>query len=405
MPATPTREIAAAQRLDNVRYAIRDLASVADEVTRQGHKVLSLNVGDPNIFDFVTPPHLIEAVHKAMRDNKNGYAPSPGIPEALEAIRAEAIRKDISTVRDVFVTSGASEAVDMCLTALVNPGENILTPSPDYPLYSAVLSKLGIPVVTYNLNEDDGWQPDLIDLQRKITGRTRAIVLINPNNPTGAMCSRRMLEQLAELARRNNLVVFSDEIYDKLILDGGESSQQVSIAAVAPDLPVVTFGGLSKNYLAPGWRIGWGIVSGDAAAVKPYVEGIHRLLRSRLCANHPEQYAIKAALEGPQDHLIEVRDKLRARRDLTVRWCNSTPRLSCVSPLGAFYAFPRLDIQEGDDVFVKELCRQKHVLVVHGSGFGQKPGTRHFRIVFLPDEPTLTQAYAAIGDFMAERYK
>jgi alanine-synthesizing transaminase len=287
MTITPTREIAAAQRLDNVRYAIRDLASVADEVTRKGHKVLSLNVGDPNIFDFVTPPHLIEAVHKAMRDNKNGYAPSPGIPEALEAIRAEAIRKDISTVRDVFVTSGASEAVDMCLTALVNPGENILTPSPDYPLYSAVLSKLGIPVVTYNLNEDDGWQPDLIDLQRKITGRTRAIVLINPNNPTGAMCSRRMLEQLAELARRNNLVVFSDEIYDKLILDGGESSQQVSIAAVAPDLPVVTFGGLSKNYLAPGWRIGWGIVSGDAAAVKPYVEGIHRLLRSRVRASAP----------------------------------------------------------------------------------------------------------------------
>ena len=404
MPSAPTREITAAHRLDNVRYAIRDLASVADEVTRQGHKVLFLNVGDPNIFDFVTPPHLIEAVHKAMRENKNGYAPSPGIPEALEAIRGEAIRKGISTVRDVFVTSGASEAVDMCLTALVNPGENILTPSPDYPLYSAVLSKLGIPVVTYNLNEDDGWQPDLIDLQRKITGRTRAIVLINPNNPTGAMCSRRMLEQLAELARRNNLMVLSDEIYDKLILDGGESSQ-VSIAAVAPDLPVVTFGGLSKNYLAPGWRIGWGIVSGDAAAVKPYVEGVHRLLRSRLCANHPEQYAIKAALEGPQDHLIEVRDKLRARRDLTVRWCNSTPRLSCVSPRGAFYAFPRLDIQEGDDVFVKELCRQKHVLVVHGSGFGQKPGTRHFRIVFLPDEPTLTKAYAAIGEFMAERYK
>jgi alanine-synthesizing transaminase len=404
MTITPTREIAAAQRLDNVRYAIRDLASVADEVTRKGHKVLSLNVGDPNIFDFVTPPHLIEAVHKAMRDNKNGYAPSPGIPEALEAIRGEAARKDISTVRDVFVTSGASEAVDMCLTALVNTGENILTPSPDYPLYSAVLGKLGVPVVTYDLNEDDGWQPDLIDVQRKITTRTRAIVLINPNNPTGAVCSRRMLEQLAELARRNHLIVFADEIYDKLILDGGESDQQVSIAAVAPDLPVVTFGGLSKNYLAPGWRIGWGIVSGDVAAVKPYVEGIHRLLRSRLCANHPEQYAIKPALEGPQDHLTEVRDKLRARRDLTVRWCNSTPRLSCASPRGAFYAFPRLDIQEGDDVFVKELCRQEHVLVVHGSGFGQKPGTRHFRVVFLPDEPTLTRAYAAIGEFIAARY-
>ena len=410
MPSTQIREVAAAQRLDNVRYAIRDLASVADEVTRQGHKVLSLNVGDPNIFDFQTPPHLIEAVYRAMRDGKNGYAPSPGIPEAVEAIRREAARKGISTVQDVFVTSGASEAVDVCLTALVNPGENILTPSPDYPLYSAVLCKLGIPVVAYDLNEDDAWQPDLIDLQRKINSRTRAIVLINPNNPTGAICSRRMLEQLAELARRNNLVIFADEIYDKLILgesgeNGTGNDEQISIAAIAPDVPVVTFGGLSKNYLAPGWRIGWGIVSGDAHAVKPYVEGIHRLLRARLCANHPEQYAIKVALDGPQDHLKETRNKLRARRDLTVKWCNSTPRVSCVSPRGAFYAFPRLDIKESDDVFVKELCRQKHVLVVHGSGFGQKPGTRHFRIVFLPDEPTLTEAYQSIGEFMAERYK
>src|SRR6266849_1953355 len=402
MPSAQIREVAAAQRLANVRYAIRDVASVADEVTKQGHKVLSLNVGDPNIFDFQTPLHLIEAVYKAMRDRKNGYAPSPGIPEALESIRGEAARKGISTVQDVFVTSGASEAVDICLTALVNPGENILTPSPDYPLYSAVLCKLGIPVVTYDLNEDDAWQPDLIDVGRKITSRTRAIVLINPNNPTGALCSRRMLEQLAELARRNNLVIFADEIYDKLILD--ETGEQISIAAVAPDVPVVTFGGLSKNYLAPGWRIGWGIVSGDSGAVKPYIEGIHRLLRARLCANHPEQYAIRPALEGPQDHLIEVRKKLRSRRDLTVKWCNSTPRVSCVSPRGAFYAFPRLDIPEGDDVFVKELCLQKYVLAVHGSGFGQKPGTKHFRIVFLPDEQTLTKAYQSIAEFIKERY-
>jgi alanine-synthesizing transaminase len=404
MPSAPTREIAAARRLDNVRYAIRDLASVADEVTKQGHKVLALNVGDPNIFDFQTPPHLIEAVYQAMRDGKNGYAPSPGIPQALEAIRGEAARKGITTIQDVFVTSGASEAVDVCLTALVDPGENVLTPSPDYPLYSAVLCKLGIPVVAYDLNEDDAWQPDLIDVRRKITSKTRALVLINPNNPTGAICSRRMLEQLADLARRNNLIIFADEIYDKLILDPGEKDTPISIAAIAPDVPVVTFGGLSKNYLAPGWRIGWGIVSGDANAVKPYVEGIHRLLRARLCANHPEQYAIKVALDGPQDHLEETRNKLRARRDLTVQWCNSTPRVSCVSPRGAFYAFPRLEITEGDDVFVKELCRQKHVLVVHGSGFGQKPGSRHFRIVFLPDEPTLKKAYHSIGEFIAARY-
>jgi alanine-synthesizing transaminase len=211
-----------------------------------------------------------------------------------------------------------------------------------------------------------------------------------------------MLGQIAELARQHNLVIFADEIYDKLILDDDE---HIAMASVAPDVAVVTFGGLSKNYLAPGWRVGWGVVSGDAVAVKPYVEGINKLLRARLCANHPEQYAIKPALEGPQDHLVGVRKKLRSRRDLTVKWCNSTPRVSCVSPRGAFYAYPRLDIPEGDDIFVKELLVQKYVLVVHGSGFGQKPGTGHFRIVFLPDEQILSRAYASIGEFMQKRYR
>ncbi|HXZ32104.1 MAG TPA: aminotransferase class I/II-fold pyridoxal phosphate-dependent enzyme [Terriglobales bacterium] len=401
MPTMQTREITAAARLENVRYAIRDLACIADEVAKQGHEILPLNIGDPINFDFRTPPHLIEAVYKAMRDGKNGYAPSPGIKEALEAIRGEAARKKISSVQDVFVTSGVSETVDLCLTALLNPGDDLLTPSPDYPLYSAVLAKMGLKLNSYDLNEEDGWQPDLFDVTRKITPRTRGIVLINPNNPTGAVCTRAMLGKIADLARRHNLVIFADEIYDKLILDEGET---ISIAAVAPDVPVVTFGGLSKNYLAPGWRIGWGIVSGEAAAVKQYKEGIQKLLRARLCANHPEQYAIKAALEGPQDHLPEVRSKLRSRRDLTVRWANSTARVSCVAPRGAFYAFPRIDIPEGDEIFVRELILQKHVMVVHGSGFGQKPGTKHFRIVFLPDEQTLSRAYAAIGDLLRERY-
>src|ERR1700723_4487612 len=219
MPTTQTREITAAKRLDNVRYAIRDLACVADEVVKQGHKVLALNVGDPLNFDFQTPPHIIEAVYKAMREGKNGYAPSPGIPEALEAIPGEAGRKGITTVQDVFVTSGVSETVDLCLSALVNPGENVLTPSPDYPLYSAVLCKLGIKLNAYDLDESDAWQPELADIERKVTPRTRGIVLINPNNPTGSLCSREMLEQVAEIARRHNLIVFADEIYDKLILD------------------------------------------------------------------------------------------------------------------------------------------------------------------------------------------
>jgi alanine-synthesizing transaminase len=401
MPLTQTREIACATRLENVRYAIRDLACYADEVARQGHKILPLNIGDPNIFDFETPAHMVEAVYKAMRENKNGYAPSQGLGEALEAIRGEAVRKGITTVQDVFVTTGVSETVDLCLTALLNPGEDLLTPAPDYPLYSAVLAKIGIDLNAYYLNEEDGWQPDLDDVKRKITPHTRGIVLINPNNPTGSVCTCKMLEDIAELARQHNLIVFADEIYDKQMLDDDE---HIAFAKVAPDVPCVTFGGLSKNYLAPGWRIGWGIVSGEAAAVKQYDEGIQKLLRARLCANHPEQYAIKAALEGPQDHILEVRKKLRSRRDLTVKWANSTPRLSCVSPRAAFYAFPKIDIPEGDEVFVRELILKKHVMVVHGSGFGQKPGTKHFRIVYLPDEATLTKAYAAIADLLKERY-
>jgi|SRR5579872_432691 len=397
MPLTQTREIAPALRLENLRYAIRDLVSLADEVKRQGYKVLYLNVGDPNIFDFAPPAHVIEAAYRAMRDNKNGYAPSAGVPEALDAIRAEAKKNGITTVQDVFVTNGAGEAVDLCLTALLNPGDNVLTPRPDYPLYPAVLCKVGAEPNPYYLNEDDGWQPELEDIKKRINSRTKAIVLINPNNPTGALCTRKMLQDLAELARQNNLLIIADEIYDKLILDGGE---HISIAAVAPDVPVVTIGGLSKNYLAPGWRMGWSIVSGETSAVKPYIEGIHKMLRARLSANHPEQYAIRPALEGPQDHLIEVRRKLTARRDLTVETCNSIPGMSCVPPRGAFYAFPRIDVPQDDATWVKQLLLEKHILTVQGSGFGQKPGSKHFRIVFLPQEEMLRKAYSEIRDFM-----
>jgi len=385
-----------------VRYAIRDLAVLADEVAAQGHKILPLNIGDPLKFDFETPPHMIEAVLKAMRDGYNGYAPSLGIEPALEAIRAEAERKGIRSVRSVFVTQGVSEGVDTCLTALLNPGENVLTPSPEYPLYSAVLAKLGAPLVSYPLDEDHGWQPDLDAIARSITPRTRALVVINPNNPTGAVYARETLEAIAELARKHNLVLFADEIYDKLVLDGGAS---LSLAAVAPDVPVVTFGGLSKSYLVPGWRIGWAIVSGEVAAVKPYIQGIYKLLRARLSASYPMQFAIAAALNGPQDHLPKVVAKMRSRRDLTVKWANSTPRVSCVAPQAAFYAFPKIEIPGDDLDFVKGVLTEKHVLVVHGSGFGQKPGTKHFRIVYLPDEATLTKAYAGIAEFMKEKYR
>jgi alanine-synthesizing transaminase len=395
------REVLAAARLEHVRYAIRDIAVLAEQVARQGKEILPLNIGDPLQFDFRTPLHLIEAVEKAMRDGHDGYAPSLGIPEALEAIRAEAEGKGIRNIQSVFITAGASEAVDICLTALLNPGENALTPVPEYPLYSAVLAKLGAQPNTYALDEGAGWEPDVECLARRIFTGTRAIVVINPNNPTGAVYSRQTLEAIAELARQHNLVIFSDEIYEKLILD---EDHHLSLAALAPDVPVVTLNGLSKAYLVPGWRVGWGVASGDAAALKPYVEGIHKLLRARVCANHPQQYAVRPALEGPQDHLAEARAKLRSRRDLTMDWCHATPRVSCVRPRGAFYAFPRLDIPESDENFVKQLLVEKQVLLVHGSGFGQEPGTRHCRIVFLPDERTLAQAYEAMRAFIEAHY-
>lgn len=394
-----TREVLAASRLERVRYAIRDLVVLADDLARQGKQILPLNIGDPPLFDFSTPPHLIEAVSKAMRDGHNGYAPSHGVDVAIEAIRAEAVQEGFQDIESIFVTEGVSEAVDLCLTALVGAGDNVLTPLPDYPLYSAVLAKLGAQVNSYRLDEKSDWEPDVEHLASRVTKRTRGLVLINPNNPTGAVYSRPTLEAIVEIARRHNLVIFADQIYDKLVLDG---QSHISIVSLAPDLPVVTLNGLSKSYLVPGWRVGWAVVSGGPA-VRPYVEGIHKLLRARLCANHPLQYAIPAALQGPEDFRLEVLRKLRARRDLLMEWAETTPGVHCVRPRAAFYAFPRLDIQESDESFVKTLLAEKHVLVIHGSGFGQSLDTRHIRIVFLPQEDILRQALNKIAAFLQER--
>jgi alanine-synthesizing transaminase len=395
-------KVLTASCMANVRYAIRDLAVVADEVAREGHKLLYLNIGDPCKFDFATPPHMIEAVLKAMVDGHNGYSESLGIKPALEAIRNEAERNGFREIQSIFIGYGSGEVIDSCLTALLNPGDNVLTPSPEYPLYGAIMAKLDCPVNAYDLDEDNGWQPDVADIERKIDSRTKGILLINPNNPTGAVYSERTLESVLELARRHGLIIFADEIYDKLVFD--PSAKHVSIATLAQDVPVVTFNGLSKAYLVPGWRIGWAIATGPRDVLRPYMEAVHRLLRARLCAPHPFQHAIRPALEGPQDHLIEVCDKLRRRAKITIDWAKRTPRVKLAAPKGAFYAHPSLDIPEDDLTFVTDLLRQKHVLVVHGSGFGEKPGTRHVRIVFLPQEAILSAAYDAMAEFMRARY-
>jgi alanine-synthesizing transaminase len=388
-----------ATRTDNIKYAVRDIVVLANEVAKSGMEMLYLNIGDPNQYDFKTPDHIVEAAYKAMKENKNGYSPSSGIQPARDAIGREAERKGIKNIQDIFVTTGGSEAIEICLTALVEDGENVLTPSPGYPLYTAILAKLGAIENPYYLDESNGWQPDIEDIKSKINDRTRAIVLINPNNPTGSNCSVELLQDLLKVARDNNIVIFADEIYDKQLFDGGEHT---SIASLDPDAPIITFNGLSKNYLGPGLRIGWGIVSGIQSELSEYIEAINKILRARLCANHPLQYAIQPALEGDQSHIDEMITKLTHRRDLTVEKMNSIKGISCVSPGGAFYAFPKIEIEGSDEEWVKGLIKKSGVVVVPGEGFGQVPGTKHFRIVFLPPDEILEKAYEAIGNYMAD---
>jgi len=391
-----SNKITPAKRTKNITYAVRDIVVLANEVAKSGKEMLYLNIGDPNIYDFAPPKHLVEATYKAMLENKNGYAPSSGIKEAVDAIESEAERKGITNVHDIFVTTGASEAIDICLTALVNEGENVLTPTPGYPLYTAIESKLEMISNPYYLNEKNGWLPDVDDIKSKINNKTKAIILINPNNPTGSLYTQESLLQIIDLALENDLVIFADEIYDKLLFDGKE---HVSIASLNKDVSCITFGGLSKNYMVPGFRIGWGIVSGRNELLADYIEAMNKILRARLSANHPEQYGIKPSLEGEQSNLIEAKKKLTLRRDMTVEMLNAISGISCVKPEGAFYAFPQLHMNQPDNHFVAELIKETGVVVVPGSGFGQVPGTQHFRVVFLPKEQILEKAYKAIGDF------
>lgn len=395
------KTVTPAARVENIRYAIRDVVGLANQVKAGGKEMCFLNIGDPNIFGFQPPRHMLDAVYQAMIDNHNGYSPSPGIEEAREAIRRQAERSKIRAVRDILVTQGASEAIELCLTGLLEPGDNVLLPLPGYPLYSSVLAKLSAKVNPYYLNEEDDWNLDIADIESRINEKTRAIVVINPNNPTGAIYPKETLLEIIELARRHNLVLFSDEIYDKLVFDGMEYT---SMASLCDDVPVVTFNGLSKSYIVPGFRIGWAIISGPEELMKDYIEGVNKMVRARLSANHPMQYAIKAALDGPQDHIPAMLNDLKKRRDITVSMLNEMEEFDCKVPKGAFYAFPSLHIPDEDEDFVKDLIRETGVVTVHGSGFGQKPGSKHLRIVFLPDEKLLERAYGSIRDFVRKRY-
>jgi len=407
------KSIKPADRTKNVTYAIRDIVLKAKQLEAKGKQILYLNIGDPPVYDFETPADLRQIVvdkilqsNAGTKNNVSTYCDSMGILEAREAIARNAVEvKGIKnvTLNDVFVSSGASEAITLAIAALIDPGDNIMTPSPGYPLYSGQIPVYHGELNPYLLNEETGWQIDFDELERRVNNKTKAIVVINPNNPTGANYNRESILNILQFAEKYNLVVFADEIYDKLLFDG---QKHISIASLSETVPVITFGGLSKNYIMPGWRVGWAIFHDPLQMILDYREAINKLLRARLCSPHPQQYMVAPALNGDDDHLPEMMAKIQSRRDITFEMLNAIPGISCVKPGGAFYAFPQIQLPEGidDEKYVIGLLEETGVLVVYGKGFGQKPGTNHFRIVFLPDDDTLIHSYKLIREFTEKFY-
>jgi alanine-synthesizing transaminase len=393
-----TKPIVAAQRTLNIKYAIRDIVLQAKELKRQGREVLYLNIGDPAQFGFLTPPHILEAIHQGMLQNDTGYAPSEGIPIAIEAIRSDAERKGIENIVQICVTTGASEGIDLALSALVNPGDNILFPSPDYPLYPAVMSKIEGHSKHYKLDEENEWQPDLAHMEAQIDKRTKGIVIINPNNPTGSLISKETLCQIVELARRYNLLLMTDEIYDKLMFD--QDIKPTPLASISGAHPCITFNGIGKAFAGPGLRMGWSIITGDTEHVGEFKEAFMRMARARLCANTPMQWGIKAALEGDQSHVKQMVARIKEQSDIVVSRLNALSGFACVPPRGAFYIFPTIDYKSSDMDFVIDLLRATGVVTVPGSGFAEQPGTKHIRIVTLPHREIIEQAMDKFEDFV-----
>src|SRR6478752_4568135 len=392
--------IRTAKRVDRFTYAIRNIVTEAKKVEAAGTKVRYLNIGDPNQFGFLTPPHLIEAVVKAMRDGHNGYVASPGIASAREAAAADFASRGVNVSADrVLITSGTSEGIELALTAIVDEGEEVLVPSPTYPLYTAVLAKIGAQPAYYRTDHTNNWQPDLDHLKSLINAKTRALVVIDPNNPTGAIYPEATRRALIAIAEQHGLVILADEVYGDL----GYEGTVPSMAALDNDAPIISYSSLSKAYLAPGWRAGWMAV-GSSPRLDPTLAAIKKLADGRLCSPGPMQYAVTAALTGDRSHQVEFRKQLRDRAELTTARMNAIAGMSCVMPKGAFYAMPKVELPQGktDVDFVLGLLRAKGVLTVYGSGFGTALDDGFFRIVFLASLEELGAIYDDVADFTAE---
>lgn len=402
------REFKKSTKLDNVLYDVR--GPVADEAARmesEGLRILKLNIGNPAPFGFRTPDEVVTDMRQQLPDCE-GYSDSRGLFSARKAIMQYAQIKNLPNVgmEDIYTGNGVSELIQLTMNALLDNGDEILIPSPDYPLWTACATLAGGMPVHYVCDEQAEWCPDIADMEAKVTERTKAIVIINPNNPTGAVYPREILEQIVEIARRHQLMILSDEIYDRLCMDGYE---HISVASLAPDLPCVTFSGLSKSHMIAGYRIGWMVLSGDKRCMRDFIYGINMLSNMRLCSNVPAQSIVQTALGGHQSvtSYIVPGGRVYEQRNYVYEALNAIDGITAVKPKAAFYIFPKMDVKKfnitDDEQFALDLLHQKRILITRGGGFNwDKPD--HFRIVYLPRMEVLREAMTDLADFF-EHYR
>lgn len=391
--------IPVASRVNRFSYAIRNIVAQAQAVEAGGMRVRYLNIGDPVAFGFQTPQHLIDAADRAMRDGHNGYLPSPGIPAAREAVAADYTAKGVPMTADrVLITTGTSEAIDLVLNALVDEGDEVLVPLPTYPLYTAVIAKINAHARYYRTDPQREWQPDLEHLRSLITPRTRVLVTIDPNNPTGAVYPPAVRRALLDIADEHGLTILADEVYGELGFDGSVPL----LGTLDRDAAVVSLSSLSKAYLAPGWRAGWLVVS-QTPRLNDALAAMKKLADGRLCSPGPMQFAVVAALTGDRSHQATFRQALAERARITTDALNAIPGMRCVAPRAAFYAMPMVTLPPGrtDEDYVLALLRETGILCVYGSGFGMPPEAGSFRIVYLAEPRELRSIYADIATFTA----
>jgi alanine-synthesizing transaminase len=398
-------KVKVAERAKAIEYAIRDVIVNAGPITKTGKKIFYLNIGDPVAFDFPTPEHIKQALIEAVQSGENFYSPSEGVPELRQAITEKEKRVNNVDVppENVLITSGVSEGIQMLIAALIEKGDEILVPGPAYSPYISYTKAYNGTAITYETVEEENWQPNIDDLRSKITEKTRAIVIINPNNPSGALYGRKMVKQMLDVAGEHDLLVLSDEIYDQIRYAG----DYASTSHLAKDLPVVGLNGFSKVYLMTGWRLGYMYFHEPNGELEELKKTVEKEQRIRICASTPVQMAGIAALRGPQDHVKDLVEKLRIRRDYAWKRLNEIEGVSCAKPEGAFYVFPKIHAVgskwKTDMEFAVELLKETGVLLVHGSGFDPIYGAGHVRGVFLPPIETLEQAFSEVERFMKKK--